>query len=258
MGTTLHAYLDNSAQAEATRVVTPLRPFVWLWLGWKDLLACWPASLAQGLLMAVFGWVLLLMLGNHPYFVSAAVSGFLLLAPIMTTGLCELSRLRAAGTRASLDDALDVLNRVGRELFKFGAVLGIIALLWFALSETLLAPVFSVRMPSVAETYYLGFLSEVNRQQVLWFAGTGAALAIIVYLLSVVTVPLIIDRGKTAGAAMAGSLRVGLRHPLAMVVWSGLLAALTIVGFATLLVGMIVLIPLLGHATWHAYKDLMR
>jgi uncharacterized membrane protein len=113
-------------------------------------------------------------------------------------------------------------------------------------------------MPSVADTYYLGFVSEVNRQQVLWFAGTGAVLAFVVFLLSVVTVPLIIDRRETAGAAMADSLRVALRHPLSMVVWSGLLAAVTIIGFATLLVGMIVLIPLLGHATWHAYKDLVR
>ena len=257
MGTTIHAYPDRSAQI-STHVVTPFRPFVWMWRGWRDLWACWPASLAQGLLMAVFGWVLLLMLGNHPYFVSAAVSGFLLLAPIMTTGLCELSRRRETGARTSLDDALNVLNRAGQELFKFGAVLGVIALLWFALSETLLAPVFSVQMPSVADTYYLGFVSEVNRPQVLWFAGTGAVLAFVVFLLSVVTVPLIIDRRETAGAAMADSLRVALHHPLSMVVWSGLLAAVTIIGFATLLVGMIVLIPLLGHATWHAYKDLVR
>ena len=257
MGTTTHVYLHRSAPAN-THAVTPLRPFVWLWRGWRDLRACWPASLAQGLLMAVFGWVLLLMLGNHPYFVSAAVSGFLLLAPILTTGLCELSRLRETGAKPTLDDALNVLNRAGRELFRFGAVLGVIALLWFALSEILLAPVFNVPMPSVADTYYLGFVSEVSRQQVLWFVGTGAVLAFVVYLLSVVTVPLIIDRREKAGAAMAGSLRVALHHPLSLMVWSGLLAAVTIAGFATLLVGMIVLIPLLGHATWHAYRDLAR
>lgn len=238
-------------------LAAPWRPFVWLWLGVRDVAACWPANVAHGLLMVLLGWVLLLMLGNHPYFVSAAVSGFLLLAPIMTTGLCELSRRRARGQGTSFNESLEVLNREGLSLFKFGAVLAAVAIAWFALSEILLAGAFSVPMPSVADTYYLGFLDEVNRAQVLWFIGTGGALAVAVFVLSVVTVPLIIDRQARAGEAMIASIGVVRANPLTMIVWSALILALTAIGFATLLLGMVVLIPLLGHATWHAYDDLV-
>jgi uncharacterized membrane protein len=61
----------------------------------------------------------------------------------------------------------------------------------------------------------------------------------------------------SAGVAMRASLKAMVRNPLAMIVWAALIVALTAIGFATLLVGMIVVIPLLGHATWHAYRDLV-
>jgi uncharacterized membrane protein len=85
----------------------------------------------------------------------------------------------------------------------------------------------------------------------------GAVLALVVFALSVVTVPLIIDRRVPAGVAMRASLKAMVRNPLAMLVWAALIVGLTALGFATLLVGMIVVIPLLGHATWHAYRDLV-
>jgi uncharacterized membrane protein len=257
MGTTIHATPKRYIHVD-TRTVASSRPFDWLRLGWQDLKACSPASLAYGMLMAVLGWILLMMLGSHPYFASAAVSGFLLLAPVMTTGLCELSRIRQAGRSPDFGDSLDVVNREGRALFRFGVILGGGALLWFALSELLLARLFDVRLPSVADTYYVGFLSAANRAQVLWYIGTGALLALMVFLVSIVTVPLIIDRHARVLEAMSASLRVAGANPGPMIVWSGLLVVMTIVGFATLMLGMIVLIPLLGHATWHAYKDLLR
>lgn len=241
-----------------TRTVSPLRPFAWLRLALSDVAGCWPANAAHGLLMTLLGWVLLLLLGNHPYFVSAAVSGFLLFAPVMATGVCELSRRRAQRQRLGFNESLEALGREGPALFRFGVVLGGIALLWFALSELLLAPAFSVAMPSVAETYYLGFIAEIDRVQATWFVASGAVLAVIVFLLSVVTVPLVIDRGVPAGVAMRASIRVAYANPLTMIIWATLIVCITAAGFATLLVGMIVLIPLLGHATWHAYRDLVR
>lgn len=241
-----------------TGTMSPLRPFAWLRLALRDLVACWPANAAHGLLMVLLGWVLLLLLGNHPYFVSAAVSGFLLFAPVMATGICELSRRLSQRQRLGFNESLDAIGREGRALFRFGIVLGGIAILWFALSELLLAPAFSVSMPSVAETYYLGFLAGIDRVLAAWFVATGAVLAAIVFLLSVVTVPLVIDRGVPAGAAMRASMRVAYANPLTMIVWATLIVCITAVGFATLLIGMIVLIPLLGHATWHAYRDLVR
>ena len=247
----------ESAQVEIGSV-SVLRPFAWLALGLTDLTRCAPANLAHGLLMTLLGWMLLLMLGNHPYFVAAAVTGFLLAAPIMTTGICELSRRRMRGEALGFDASLEALNRHGSALFKFGMVLSLIVAVWFATSEVMLRTVFNVAAPSVADTYYSGFIDSANRSQIVAYIATGAVLALIVLLASVVTVPMIIDRHVRASEAIRASWRVVAANPLAMLVWAALIVALTAIGFATLLFGMIVLIPLLGHATWHAYRDLVR
>jgi len=89
------------------------------------------------------------------------------------------------------------------------------------------------------------------------YVSTGAVLALVVFVLSAVTVPYMIDRGTTAGEAVRASLHAVAANPLPMLVWAALLTVLTVAGFATVLVGMIVIIPLLGHATWHAYRDLI-
>ena len=256
MITTTHPALQPAAPV-GVRSVSMLRPFAWLGRGASDLLACAPANFAHSATMVALGWVLMLMLGRHPYFVAAAVSGFLLVAPVMTTGICELSRLRARGSTPDFDASLDILVREGHDLFRFGIVLAIAAALWFILSEGLLATVLDVPGPGVAETYYRGFIDTANRAEVISYASMGAVLALVVFALSVVTVPLMIDRQAAAGIAMRASLRAVARNPLAMIVWAALIVGLTAVGFVTLLVGMVVVIPLLGHATWHAYRELV-
>jgi len=233
------------------------QPFVWLWRGAQDIVGCWPSNAAQGLLMVAFGWVLVVMLGNHPYFLAAAASGFLLLAPIMTTGMCELSRRRESRQSLDFDGSLEAIGRNGLALFKFGGLLAAFAVGWFLVSELLLKSVFHVTTPAVAETFYRGFADTVNRSQVEFYVASGAVLALLVFVVSVVTVPLIIDRGARASEAMRISVQVVARNPLTMVVWAAVLVSLTAAGFATFLFGLILVIPLLGHGTWHAYRDLI-
>jgi len=87
--------------------------------------------------------------------------------------------------------------------------------------------------------------------------GCGAVLAVIVFVMSVVAVPLIIDRHAGASDAIRASLRATLFNLPAMLVWAALIVGLTVLGFVTLLVGMVFVAPLLGYATWHAYRDLV-
>lgn len=238
--------------------VPMLRPFTWLWRGAGDLYRCGAASLAHGLLMALTGWMLLLMLGNHPYFVVAAVSGFLLAAPVMTMGLIELSRRRQAHESVRFDDSLAPLRSHRGPLVRFGAVLAAMVLAWFAASEVMLRAVFDLAAPNLSETYYVGFVDIANRAEIIAYTAAGGVLALVVLSISVVTVPLIVDRDLRAGEAMRASLRAVAANPLALLVWSALIVVITALGFATLLVGMILFIPWLGHATWHAYRDLVR
>ena len=248
---------DDSARVEIGRV-SIFRPFTWLGRGASDLVHSGMASLAHGLLMALIGWALLLTLGRHPYFVVAAVSGFLLAAPVMTMGVIELSRRRAEVLPPRFDDSLAPLRSHRGPLLRFGLVLALLVLVWFAASEVMLRAVFDVQAPTLAETYWGGFLDAAHRAQIIGYVAAGGLLALVVLAISVVTVPLIVDRDLGASEAIRASLRAVAANPAAMLVWSALIVAVTALGFATLLAGMVVFIPWLGHATWHAYRDLVR
>ena len=100
-------------------------------------------------------------------------------------------------------------------------------------------------------------LHRAELRQVIAYVAVGGILAGVVFALSVVSVPMIIDRQVDAGTAMKTSLRVAGQDLQSMLVWATLIVVLVAIGFATWLVGMVVIFPLLGHATWHAYKDLV-
>jgi uncharacterized membrane protein len=241
----------------AVRHVPALQSLEWLRRGWDDLRHLGSASLGHGFLIAGLGAVLLLAGSSHPYLIAAAVSGYLLIGPIMTTGLCELSRRRAAGEPARFEDSLQALARHPRGLMQFGVILAAVALVWFVASEVMLESVFSFSRPAFGEMLWGGFVDTASRGQILAYVGSGAVLAGIVFAVSVVAVPLIIERHVNAVDAMWVSIKAMFANLPAMVIWSSLIVALTAFGFLTLLVGMIVVAPLLGHATWHAYRDLV-
>src|SRR5207237_9471302 len=102
-----------------------------------------------------------------------------------------------------------------------------------------------------------GGSTNVDTAQILGYVGCGAVLAVIVFLMSVVAVPLIIDRHASASDAIRASVRATLTNLPAMLVWAVLIVALTVLGFVTLPVRMVIVAPLLGYATWHAYRDLI-
>jgi len=185
------------------------RSVEWLNRGWDDCKRIGRAGLAHGVLIAILGAVLLALGSTHMYLTAAAITGYLLVGPVMTTGLCELARRREAREPLGFDESLQALARNPDGLLHFGGILALIALLG------------------------------------------------IVFALSAVAVPLIIDRHASASEAMRASLRVTFANLPAMLVWAGLIVGLTAIGFLTLLVGMVVVAPLLGYATWHAYRDLI-
>jgi uncharacterized membrane protein len=234
-----------------------LQSLRWLRLGWDDLRHSHGTSLAHGALIAAAGAVLLSLGSSHLYFIIAAVSAYLLVGPIMTTGLCELSRLREHGEPVGFDASLEALTRNPRGLWRFSALLAGLVLLWFGVSEVMLQSFAQQSLPDFPQLLWGSFFDVATRAQLLPYVASGAVLAAIVFCLSAVAVPLIIDRRATASEAMWISLKATLRNLPAMLVWSALIVVLTAFGFATLLVGMIVVAPLLGHAGWHAYRDMV-
>src|SRR5580698_9361510 len=123
------------------------QPFVWLYRGWRDMRSA--VSLGYGALIVALGWTLLVFCGIHPYFVAAAISGFLLVGPLMSAGLCEMSRRYSLGQPANFDDSLEGFGRNSTALFEFGVILAICAIVWFGVSALLLGTVFHIVEPDV-------------------------------------------------------------------------------------------------------------
>ena len=237
--------------------VPTLQSIVWLRRGWEDLRHMEGASLAHGVIIAIIGAVLLMLGSTHPYLIAAAVTGYLLVGPIMTTGVCELSRRRAAREPRGFDESLEAVTRNPDALMHFGGILAVIAIVWFVASTVLLQSAFGIRVPSLSVALWGGTGDFASTREVIAYFASGAVFAVTVFVLSVVAVPLIIDRHATATEAMWASVKASQHNIPAMVVWAALIVGLTALGFVTLLLGMIVIAPLLGHATWHAYRDLV-
>ena len=239
------------------RSVPALQSIVWLRRGWEDFRHMERASLAHGVIISIIGAVLLMLGSTHPYLIAAAVTGYLLVGPIMTTGLCELSRRRAAREPRGFDESLEAVTRNPDALMHFGGMLAVIAIVWFIASTVLLTSALHIRVPSLAVALWGGAGDFATTREVIAYFSSGAIFAVAVFVLSVVAVPLIIDRHATATEAMLASVKASLHNIPAMIVWAALIVGLTALGFVTLLLGMIVVAPVLGHATWHAYRDLV-
>jgi uncharacterized membrane protein len=232
------------------------RPLVWLARGWRDFLAHPIPSLAYGALVAALGAVVL-MFNYHPYMIAASLSGFLLMGPIMTAGICELSRCRDLGESCDFDRSLRALRHNRSGLFGFARTLLIISVVWFLLSSMILQITLGSIAPSVSETIWGGVLGKLSNTQLLFYLGLGGVLAAVVFAISVVSVPMILDLNADAGTAMRTSLRVFWSDLPAMLLWASVIVVLVAIGFASMMIGMIVVVPLLGHSTWQAYRDLV-
>jgi uncharacterized membrane protein len=230
-------------------------PFRWLSLGLRDFRRTPSIGLAYGLIVTLLGW-LIFALGNHPYFLAAAVSGFLLLGPILGAGLIEASRDMEASETPTFDSSLRGLNRNRLALERFALALLVIAATWLAASTSVLVATFGPIAPSVDQTLWDSALRWMTSGQLIAWAAIGGVLAALCFCISVIAVPLIQDKPVTAGDAMFESLRAVSRHPVACATWALLIGVLTAVGFATALIGLIVIYPILGHASWHAYRRL--
>src|SRR5258707_14586582 len=174
MGTTLVGGHDQTLHLDVIRIPV-FQPFAWLRAGWLDMRR--PASLAYGALIVAVGWTILVFCGTHPYFIAAAISGFLLVGPLMSAGLCEMSRRFSMGQSANFDDSLEGFGRNAPALFEFGVILAICAAVWFGVSALLLGTVFHIVTPDISETLYRGFLDSTSRSQGLAYIVIGRVLA---------------------------------------------------------------------------------
>lgn len=236
--------------------VDPAAPLRWLGAGWRDLRAAPAASLSYGAAFAAMGWLIHFVFRHAYEYTTALTAGFLLLGPFLCTGLYEISRRRAAGERVTLVATLTAWRANLGAFSLFALILTVVMLVWARASLVTFALFFSSGMPTLAG--FLGRVASVEHWDfVLTYLAVGGVFAAIVFALSVVSVPLMLARGTDAVVAAITSVRALAANPLPLTLWAALIVLLIGAGFATLFVGLVVAVPVVGHATWHAYRDLV-
>lgn len=238
------------------RTVPAERPLIWLKLGWQDMLACPWASLFYGLCFVAGGALLIATLGGAPEYVAAVTAGFLIGGPFLAIGLYEISRRREQQLPCELVATMTAWKSNAANLALFAGVLLVIFLVWARASLVVFALFYSGEMPTVA-TFLRHVVSTDHLAFLLAYFAVGGIFALIAFAISLVSIPLMLDRGHDAVTAGIVSVRTLLANIPAMFVWSGLIALLGGLGLVTFLVGLLVAGPLLGHATWHAYRDMV-
>ena len=240
----------------AVRSVTVGVPLRWLAAGWRDFLANPLPSAFYGACFALMGFLIYFVFGRAYQYVSALVTGFFLVGPFLAIGLYDLSRRRERGQPPWLAPTLDAWRPNVGSVGIFALVLCVILLVWARASLVVFALFFTYEMPDLH-----GFLAQLvsfrHGEFLLAYLCVGGFFAVLVFAISVVSVPMMLDRNTDGITASLTSLRAFAANVPAMIVWGLLTVMLVALGFATWFAGLVVIVPVIGHATWHAYRDLV-
>lgn len=224
-------------------------PFRWLAAGWKDLRTAPGQSLGWGFVVLGLSWLVSLLalgLGSWVMLLSL-LSGFVFVGPLLAIALYAISWQLEHGRIPTFDRSFAEAKRRLGDGMVFALILLVIFLVW-------------ARAGSMVHVFF-PVESQPDWQQITRFlligSAVGSIFAAITFAASAFSLPMLMDRKADTVTAVVTSVNATLRNKPAMVVWLALIVVLTAIGFATFFVGMAVLFPLLGHATWHAYRDVI-
>lgn len=239
------------------RLVPVDQPWKWLNLGWNDVLRKPAVSLSYGALLVILSYALVyaLLEADFYHIILPLTGGFFIMAPLLAVGLYETSRLLEKGQPVSLFIALTAWRRPG-QLFYMGIVLLIIHLIWIRVALLLYALFFSGMNPNLETLINTLLNSDLALPFLITGTIFGGVFAVITFALSAVAIPMLLDRDVNVVGAMFSSARCVLRNYRAMALWAALIVVFTAAGLATLFFGLVIAMPLVAHATWHAYRDL--
>ena len=234
------------------RPLTLGSPLRWLAAGWRDFVRCPGIGLFYGACFMAMGWLLMAVFEHAPAYVLALSAGFLLTGPFFCLGLYQASRRLERGETPDLGNSLLAWDQRTGTLAIFGFVLLVLEMLWGRASLIIFAVSFD-GMPDFKGSL-LALLNPENLQFIIAYLLVGGLFAGLIFAVSVVSIPMILDRPTDAISAGLTSLRLVLGQPLVMLFWGALITGLVVLAMLPWFAGLLVVGPVLGHASWHAYR----
>jgi len=246
---------DAAANSVFDIVLHPLRlgdPLRWIALGWQDFRRAPGIGIFYGGCFAAMGWVLLKVFEYSPAWTLALSAGFLLVGPFLCLGMYDVSRKLERGERPDFGDSLTAWDSKIGTMAIFGTVLLVLEMVWARASLVVFALSFD-GMPDFKGSL-VKLVDPENVEFIIAYTAVGSIFAGMIYAVSVVSMPMILDRQTDAISAGLTSIRLCLTQPLVMLLWGALITALVVVAMLPGFAGLLVVGPVLGHASWHAYR----
>ena len=239
------------------RDLPPGAAFAWLGAGWRDLITRPVPSLLYGLLVVMLSVIVVSALWQleFDYVLFPALAGFLVCAPALAIGLYEKSRALEHGEPVSLARMILPRPASGGQILFIGALLCGLALLWMRAAIIIYALFFGVKpFPGIDHVAAMLFSTHTGAAMLAIGSLVGALFAAFSFAISAFSLPMMLDRDVDALTAIGHSWALVVKNLGPMMVWGLIVLVLFLVSLATGLIGLVVVFPLLGHATWHAYR----
>ncbi|MDP1766329.1 MAG: DUF2189 domain-containing protein [Methylotenera sp.] len=228
----------------------------WLHAGVVDTHRGGWASLFYGVIFAATGVLIHTFFAENYWLLAGLTTGFLLLGPFLAMGLYDLSRRMELGEKPSLIPSLTAWRSNIVNVSLFAALLVAVLLVWTRLSLVIFAYFFHNDFPTFTDVVLNVITFKQPIFTLIYFA-VGGFFATFIFAISVIAMPLMVDRKTSATTAAMASLLACGRNPVAMLLWALCIVVLVGFGFATSFLGLIVTMPVVGHASWHVYRDLV-
>ena len=243
-------------QKYPVRKVGMSAPIGWVKKGFQDMKSAPVPSLLYGLSFALVGLALVFLASNNPIWSASFMAAFFLIGPFLAVGLYHLSQQIEDGEKPCLMDSISSIRKNIVPLGIFVVVLGFIIMIWMRIAA-LVAGIYFDNVDLIAKGWSVLFTSGQSVEFLVFFTFFGFFIANLAFSISVVAIPMIIHRQVDFLTAITTSLRAVIKNPLPLLVWAVLIVVLIHVGFLAAFIGLAITFPIIGHASWHAYRDLV-
>ena len=239
------------------RSLTPLDPVKWLTQGWRDFTTVPAMSIAYGvvILFISVGLVGGLIALGRDYILFPAFAGFMVVGPILAVGLYEKSRRIEENLPLRWSDLFFIKPRSGGQILFTGVLLCLLMMTWMRAAVIIYALFFGlVPFPGLNHIAAMLFSTQIGWAMLAVGTAVGGLFSAFSFAISAFSIPMLVDRPIDAFTAMGSSMALVWNNLRVLLIWAAIVLALFLVSLATCLLGLVVIYPLLGHATWHAYR----